>query len=135
MANEEKKLTFEPTFEEGFGVMMRMEATLVRVDPDPRQKNQDVHYSMLKPNGKKPDLEVRASSVWVKEELVKLLEKRKQVKVVVVGYESIQANGEPALGKRMEFGKPNYLITSVGWSARNVFCLRAIEKEMKPDPK
>jgi len=127
LAGEDRKITLEPTFEEGFGVLLRREVTLIRVDPDPGCKLQEVGYFIASADGKALNLQVTGYTAEVQETLVKLLEKQDRAKVKVVGYESIDVHGSPGLGRTATVEDGQYIIAGPGWGVGNEFVLMAIE--------
>lgn len=119
-----KKLAFEATYSEGFGVYMKRVFALKKIDPKKGvkgERHKRIYILVSKKNNRDELLPIDCSDELYAE-LAEAIKAKNGLRIVGVGYETIVASGIPSLSGSVN-DDDIILPGGFGWSAGNVFRL------------
>ena len=96
------EITFKSTFHEGFGVYVKKEIFVIRVDPTPGAKDDAIKY-YITPDGESVNfvlIEFMDDKVY--ESFLKKMGNEYKKKFILVGYEDVTSRGVPSLGEGVD---------------------------------
>jgi hypothetical protein len=127
-------ISFKASFTEGFGIYLKKEVTLKRVDTAIGAKAEGEKSIYIIINNKNISGEIKEEKllelICSEEDEAKLIKDfgdKTKIKVVIGGYESIGSFGIPGKSKSVRDDEDFETPAGIGWSARQFFMMKKYE--------